>query len=203
MRSLRAAEGRAAACLAARRAHHAAMDSVAIRPAAEADVAAITAIYAHHVRHGTGSFETDPPDAAEIRTRWDAIRDAGLPYLVAVDPAGSVLGFAYAGPYRTRVAYRDTVEDSVYVRHDAGGHGIGHALLADVIAACTALGRRQMVAVVGDSANTASVALHLRLGFRQVGVLRSVGYKHGRWLDTVLLQRSLGAGDGSRPGPPA
>lgn len=179
------------------------MDSVAIRPAAAADVDAITAIYAHHVRHGTGSFETEPPDAAEIRNRWEAIRDAGLPYPVAVDPAGAVLGFAYAGPYRTRLAYRDTVEDSVYVRHDAGGLGIGRALLADVIAECTALGRRQMVAVVGDSANAASVALHLRLGFRQVGVLRSVGYKHGRWLDTVLLQRSLGAGDESPPRSPA
>jgi phosphinothricin acetyltransferase len=162
---------------------------------------AIAAIYGHHVRHGTASFETEPPDVAELRRRRAAMIEAGFPYLV-VEEAGIVQGYAYAGPYRPRAAYRDTVENSVYLRPEAAGRGLGGLLLGALIEACGAMGLRQMVAVVGDSANQASIRLHERLGFRRVGVFQAVGYKHGRWLDTVLLQRSLGPGDGAPPSRP-
>ena len=172
-----------------------------IRPATGNDIAAIAAIYARHVRDGTASFEIEPPSEEEMRRRHAALLARGYPYLAA-EAGGEVLGYAYAGPYRPRLAYRDTVENSVYLRPEAAGRGLGTRLLDALIAACAARGFRQMVAVVGDSANLASIRLHERLGFRPVGVLRSVGYKHGRWLDTVLLQRALGTGDAAPPDRP-
>ena len=172
---------------------------VTIRPAIDADMDAVTAIYAHHVLHGVASFETEPPDAAEMCRRRADVLAKRLPYLVAAS-GETVLGYAYASPYRTRAAYAHTVENSVYLRPDAIGHGVGQLLLAVVIEACEARGLRQMVAIVGDSANIASVRLHEKLGFRRVGVLTGVGYKHGRWLDSVLLQRALGAGITTHPG---
>lgn len=173
--------------------------TIRVRPSSDDDVGAIAAIYGHHVLHGTGSFETEPPDAEEMRRRRSAIVDRGLPYLVAAGADGAVLGYAYAGAYRPRVAYGNTVENSVYVRHDIVGQGVGRKLLGELIIRCEALGLRQMVAVAGDSANLASVRLHEAFGFRLVGTLRSVGRKHGLWLDTVLLQRSLGEGDRTDP----
>lgn len=159
---------------------------------------AIAAIYAHHVRHGTASFETEPPDIAEMRRRRADILARALPYLAA-ERDGIVLGYAYAGPYRSRAAYRDTVEDSIYLHPDAIGQGIGRRLLAALIEACAARGFRQMIAVVGDSGTIPSIRLHEAMGFRVVGVLRAVGHKHGRWLDSVLLQRALGPGDAAPP----
>lgn len=171
-----------------------------VRPATAEDIAAIAAIYGHHVLHGTASFETEPPGAGEMARRRAALLEAGYPYLVA-EREGEVLGYAYASAYRPRAAYRDTVENSVYLRADVIGHGIGSLLLAALVAACEARGYRQMIAVVGGSANAASIRLHERHGFRLVGTLRSVGHKHGQWLDTVLLQRTLGAGDAAPPEP--
>jgi len=171
---------------------------IAVRPAQDRDIGTIAAIYGHHVRHGTASFETEPPPPAEIARRYAALIDQGYPYLAA-ERDGSVIGYAYASAYRPRAAYRDTVENSIYLHTDAIGSGLGTALLSALIAACEARHFRQMIAVVGDSANVRSIRLHQRLGFRLVGTLQSVGYKHGRWLDTVLLQRSLGAGDGVAP----
>ncbi|HEX5327784.1 MAG TPA: GNAT family N-acetyltransferase [Acetobacteraceae bacterium] len=179
-----------------------AAEPVHVRPSLETDVAAVTAIYAHHVRHGTASFETEPPAIAEMIRRRAEILARNLPYLVA-EQDGAVLGYAYAGPYRLRAAYRHTVEDSVYLRPDAIGRGIGRRLLAGLLAGCEGLGLRQVVAVIGDSANLPSIRLHENLGFRRVGILRSIGHKHGRWLDSVVLQRALGAGDASPPGDPA
>jgi len=174
------------------------MTDIEIRPSRDQDMAAVTAIYRHHVLHGSASFETEPPDATEMRRRRAEIVGRDLPHLVLTE-AEVVRGYAYAGLYRPRAAYGDTVEDSVYLAPDAAGRGFGRRLLAAVIEACTRRGRRQMVAVVGDSANVASIGLHEALGFRRVGTLTSVGYKHGRWLDTVLLQRALGDGDASPP----
>jgi len=171
---------------------------IALRDAGEADIAAITAIYARHVRTGTATFELEPPDAPEMLHRWRSITSGGLPYLVAVD-ASEVIGYAYAAPYRPRPAYRFTVEDSIYVRNDAHGRGVGRTLLAELIDRCTHAGARQMVAVIGDAHNAASIRLHAALGFRHVGVLASVGYKFARWLDVIVMQRALGPGD-SAPG---
>jgi phosphinothricin acetyltransferase len=169
-----------------------------IRPSRDGDMAAIAAIYRHHVLHGTASFETEAPDLAEmIRRRGDLV-GRGLPHLV-LEQAGAIRGYAYAGPYRPRAAYGNTVENSVYLAPDAIGLGFGRRLLAVLIEQCTALGLRQMVAVVGDSGNLASIRLHEQLGFRRVGTLEAVGFKHGRWLDTVLLQRALGPGDTAPP----
>lgn len=173
-----------------------------IRPAESADIAAIAGIYRHHVLHGSASFETEPPTVEEMGRRRAALTAGGYPYLVAAD-GDTILGYAYVGPYRPRAAYRNTVENSIYLRPDAAGRGLGGKLLAALIAETEALGFRQMVAVVGDSENVASVRLHERHGFRLVGVLRSVGYKHGRWLDSLLLQRALGSGDEAEPVPPA
>ena len=173
-------------------------DSVSIRDATEDDLAAIQAIYAHHVNHGLGSFEEVPPNVAEISRRRDVARDNGLPYLVA-ELDGVVRGFAYASPFRTRSAYRYSVEDSVYVGPDALGAGIGSALLAALIERCTERGFRQMVAVIGDSANLGSIRLHEAFGFRQVGTLNALGFKLGCWVDVVILQRALGAGDSTLP----
>lgn len=173
--------------------------AVAVREARESDLAAALAIYGHHVRHGAGSFEETPPDAATFAERHRAITDRGLPYLVA-EIDGEIVGYAYAGPFRTRSAYRFTVEDSIYVAPGRGGQGIGRALLRALIARCTALGYRQMLALIGDSANAGSVGLHRSLGFRMVGTFQSVGYKHGRWVDLVLMQRSLGPAEETASG---
>ncbi|HUB48370.1 MAG TPA: GNAT family N-acetyltransferase [Acetobacteraceae bacterium] len=173
--------------------------NVTVRPATGADMDAVAAIYGHHVRHGRASFETEPPSAAEMRRRRDGVVASNLPWLVA-DSGGVVLGYAYAGPYRPRVAYANTVENSIYIHPDAIGRGIGRRLLTTLIADCEQAGLRQMIAVVGDSANAASIRLHESLGFQRIGVLRDVGFKHGVWLDSVLLQRSLGDGSRTPPG---
>jgi len=158
----------------------------------------ITAIYAHAVRHGRASFELEPPDKAEIEQRRDALVGAGYPYLVA-EIGRVVVGYAYAGAYRSRPAYSGTVENSVYVATAHHRRGLGRLLLACLIEEAERRGLRQMVAVIGDSANLASIRLHESLGFTHVGTLRSVGWKHERWLDTVLMQRALGIGDGAPP----
>ncbi|MGC4191458.1 MAG: GNAT family N-acetyltransferase [Thermomicrobiales bacterium] len=172
-----------------------------IRDATPDDALAIQAIYAHHVLTGLASFEEEAPSVADMIARQESARAAGYPYLVAVRD-GEVLGYAYASAYRPRRAYRFTVEDSVYVREGLAGQGIGSALLAALIARCEAGPWRQMVAVIGNSGNAGSIALHRRFGFRDVGVLRAVGFKHGQWVDTVLMQRELGVGDTSIPEEP-
>ena len=165
--------------------------SVRIRTAAAHDFAEIAAIYGHYVRHATCTFELEPPPEAEMLARWEAVQRAGLPWLVAEDAAGRVAGYAYASRYRERPAYRHTVENSVYVANGRGGEGIGSRLLGELIARSTGGDFLKMVAIIGDSGNAASLALHARHGFRRVGVLEGVGFKHGRWLDTVIMQRSL------------
>jgi L-amino acid N-acyltransferase YncA len=169
-----------------------------VRNATIADLEAVHAIYAHHVRHGLASFEENPPDLAEMERRFRDITDQGLPYLVAV-LEGKVRGYAYAGRYRTRPAYRYSLEDTVYVEPGYERRGLGSALLGALVARCEGLGYRRMVAVIGDSANHASVRLHERLGFRTCGVIPSVGFKFGRWVDSVLMDRPLGAGDATLP----
>ena len=171
-----------------------------LRAAAPEDVPAIHAIYRHHVLHGLASFEETPPAPDEIERRYVAVRARGLPWLVAAD-GEEIAGYAYCAPYRERSAYRFSLEDSVYVRDGRQGRGIGKALLARLIAESEALGYRQLVAVIGDSANLGSIALHARLGFGHAGTLRSVGYKFGRWVDSVFMQRPLGLGDRSPPTP--
>jgi L-amino acid N-acyltransferase YncA len=169
-----------------------------IRTAQPDDLPAITAIYAVHVRTGTGSFELVPPDEAEMARRRQAVVTAGLPYLVA-ELGERVAGYAYASPYRPRPAYNFTVENSVYVADWAQRHGVGRALLQALIPACEAAGKRQMIAVIGDADNVASIALHEALGFHHVGRLRHVGFKHDRWLDVVIMQRPLGCGADALP----
>jgi L-amino acid N-acyltransferase YncA len=164
-----------------------------LRPARPGDLAAITAIYDHAVRYGTASFELDPPDDAEMARRYESLRAGGYPYLVA-ELDGAVAGYAYAGPYRARAAYHWSVEDSIYIAPNAQGRGIGRALIERLVAEAEAGGFRQMIAVIGDSANTASIELHRRAGFRLVGTFENVGFKFGRWLDSVLMQRPLGKG---------
>jgi L-amino acid N-acyltransferase YncA len=169
-----------------------------IRPAQPRDLAAITRIYAHSVAHGTASFELDPPDEAEMARRQEALITGGYPFLVAEEadlaPERQVLGYAYAGPYRARPAYRFTVEDSIYIAPEAQRRGVGRALLDRLITECEARGFRQMIAVIGDSAQSPSIALHEAAGFRLVGTFEAVGFKFGRWLDSVLMQRPLGPG---------
>jgi phosphinothricin acetyltransferase len=174
--------------------------SVAVRDAAPADLPAITAIYAHHVLHGTGTFEEEPPGEAEMGARIARVGAARCAWLVATDAAGEVLGFGYFAPFRERSAYRFTAEDSVYVRDDIRGQGVGKALVAELIARAEARGFRQMIAVIGDSENVGSIGLHISLGFRQVGLLRAAGMKFGRWLDVVQMQRALGEGERTLPG---
>ena len=169
-----------------------------IRAALPSDIPAIACIYAHAVLHGTASFEIEPPDEAEMARRQRVLLDGGHPYLVA-EADGAVLGYAYAGPYRARPAYRWSVEDSVYIAAEAQRRGVGRALLEELIAESERRGFRQMIAVIGDSAQAPSIELHRALGFRLIGTIVSVGFKHGRWLDSVLMQRALGRGDTVAP----
>ena len=170
-----------------------------IRPAEPADIPEIQAIYAHHVLTGTGSFEEAPPSIEEMEARFAKVGRHGWPFLVSTDATG-VLGYAYATQFRDRSAYRFTLEDSVYVRQDQRGQGVGKALVAALIARAEAAGFRQMMAVIGDSENVGSIGLHASLGFQRVGLLRAVGLKFGRWLDVVYMQRALGAGAASPAG---
>ncbi|HET9643337.1 MAG TPA: GNAT family N-acetyltransferase [Burkholderiaceae bacterium] len=167
-----------------------------IRPTCPSDVPAIVSIYAHHVLYGTGTFELDVPDTGEMTRRRDEVLSKRLPWLVA-ERGAEILGFAYANHFRPRRAYRFCVEDSIYLRHDALGQGIGRALLTELVTQCETRGARQMLAVIGDSSNDASISLHRRLGFEHTGILKSAGWKFGRWLDVVLMQRPLGVGDKS------
>src|SRR4051794_13007757 len=174
------------------------MNEISIRPATSADIPAITRIYAHAVRHGTASFEFEPPDEAEMTRRMRALLDAGYPYLAA-EGDGALLGYAYAGPYRTRPAYRYTVENSIYIAPEAHRRGIGAALLDQLITESETRGYRLMIAVIGDSAQTPSIELHRAAGFKMVGTFEGVGYKFDRWLDSVLMQRPLGKGRSAPP----
>lgn len=169
-----------------------------IRPSTDADLGAITAIYAWHVENGTGTFELDVPDEAEMARRRADVLGKGLPWLVA-ERGGAVLGYAYANHFRPRRAYRFCLEDSIYLADTARGQGVGRVLLAELMARCQAAGARQMLAVIGDSANAGSVGVHRSLGFEHTGVLRSAGWKFGRWLDVVLMQKALGLGDLAEP----
>lgn len=173
-----------------------------IRPSVASDVSRLTAIYAHHVEHGSGSFELVAPDEPEMARRRMGVLDNGLPYWVA-EVDGTVMGYAYANLFRPRPAYRFLVENSVYIDHRTPRSGLGRALMAEIIQRCEAKGARQMVAVIGDSANQGSIRLHQSLGFEQVGLIRSSGWKHDRWLDTVMMQRALGSGDLTTPTPKA
>ena len=167
------------------------------------DLPRVQAIYAHHVLNGLASFEETVPTLEEMRRRYETTQAQGFPYIAAeAGPSPSLAGYAYAGPYRTRPAYRFSIENSVYIAPESIGQGIGRALLSELIARCTALGYRQMIAVIGDSGNAASIGLHQALGFAHAGTLRSVGFKFGRWIDSVIMQRPLGTGDGDLPTAP-
>ena len=174
------------------------MTDVAIRAATPADIPGITCIYAHAVMHGTATFELEPPDQAEMARRMTALFESGFPYLAA-EIRGALVGYAYANHYRTRPAYRFTVEDSIYIDPQAQRRGVGRALLAQLIEECARRGFRQMVAVIGDSAQLASIEVHRALGFRPVGSFENVGFKFGRWLDSVMMQRELGPGAKTKP----
>lgn len=172
---------------------------IAIRPATVADLPAITAVYGHAVVNGTASYEYDPPTLAEMTSRFTAVMNAGFPYLAA-ECEGEILGYAYAGPFRTRPAYRFIVEDSIYVAPNAQGQGVGKLLLRELIGRCERQGFRQIIAVIGDGdVNTASVALHASLGFTHSGRLTGSGFKHGHWCDTVLMQLALNGGTSTLP----
>lgn len=170
-----------------------------IRASSNGDISAIAAIYAHHVRHGTGTFEIDPPTEDDMAARRTEVLARGLPWLVAANTQGEILGFAYANWFKPRPAYRFSAEDSVYVTPTACGQGVGRALLAALEHASEAAGVRKLLAVIGDSANQASIQLHSSAGFRHAGMLRSVGWKHGAWRDVVLMEKPLGAGDRTSP----
>lgn len=173
--------------------------SIAIRPAMTADLPAITSIYGHAVVHGTASYEYDPPSLSEMTARFSALMNGGFPYVVA-QAGADVLGYAYAGPFRTRPAYRFIVEDSIYIAPTAQGRGVGKLLLRELIARCERQGFRQMIAVIGDGeVNTASVALHAAMGFTHSGRLTGSGFKHGHWCDTVLMQLALNGGTSTLP----
>jgi L-amino acid N-acyltransferase YncA len=167
-----------------------------LRDSLDADLPAVTAIYRHAVLHGTGTFELDPPDEAEMARRRAEVLGRALPWLVA-ERDGAVIGYAYANYFRPRMAYRFCLEDSIYLAPEAQGSGVGTLLLAELIARCEAAGARQMVAVIGDSANAGSIGLHRKLGFRDMGVMQAAGWKFERWLDVVFLQRELGLGAGA------
>ena len=171
---------------------------VEIRPATPDDLGAIQAIYAHHVLKGLASFEEEPPAREEIARRYKDVTGGGLPWIVA-QYGDKIAGYGYCALYRTRSAYRYSLEDSVYVRPDMVGQGIGKLLLGELIRRCEGLGYRQLIAVIGDSGNAASINLHASAGFLRTGTLRSVGFKFGRWVDSVIMQRPLGKGDGTTP----
>jgi len=171
---------------------------VRVRTATPEDIPAIQAIYAHHVAHGLASFEEEAPPVQEMRRRYEDVTRQSFPYLAA-ELGTEIAGYGYCTLYRTRSAYRYALEDSVYVRQDMVGRGVGRLVLAELIRRCEALGYRQMIAVIGDSANEASIGVHASQGFLRVGTLRSSGYKFGRWVDSVLMQRPLGSGDGTKP----
>jgi L-amino acid N-acyltransferase YncA len=171
-----------------------------IRPSHDTDLPAITAIYAHHVLHGTGTFETTPPSEAEMAARRADVLAKGLPWLVAEED-GRVLGYAYCQWFKPRPAYRFSAEDSIYLHPDAHGRGLGRALLAELMALAQAAGIRKLLAVIGDSANEASIGVHRALGFAPAGAFKSCGWKFGRWLDIVLMEKSLGEGDTTAPEP--
>ena len=174
------------------------MSCLQVRPATEADLPSITEIYGHAVRYGTATFELAPPDLAEMTRRFRTLMDGGFPCLVAVLD-GAVVGYAYAGAYRPRPAYRFTVENSVYLDPAMHRRGIGLQLMQRLIAECESRGYRQMIAVIGDSANAGSIGVHLRTGFQMIGTHPNVGFKFGRWLDTVMVQRALGEGATTLP----
>ena len=169
-----------------------------IRPATEADVPEIQSIYAHHVLYGTGTFEEEPPSIEDMTERFQKVVKRGWSWLVATDATG-VLGYAYYTQFRDRSAYRYCVEDSIYVREDVRGQGVGKALVARLIEDATAQGMRQMIAVIGDSDNVGSIGVHASLGFHMVGTMKAIGVKFGRWVDVVTMQRPLGAGDDNLP----
>jgi phosphinothricin acetyltransferase len=173
--------------------------SLHIRPSRDEDVAAVTAIYAHHVLHGTGTFETEPPTEADMAARRADVLGKGLPYLVAEDEAGALLGFAYCNWFKPRPAYRYSAEDSIYLAEAARGQGVGTQLLTALADAAQAAGVRKLIAVIGDSANAGSVGVHRKLGFSHVGVLKDCGWKFGQWRDVVLMDKVLGEGSGTAP----
>ncbi|WP_021027921.1 GNAT family N-acetyltransferase [Comamonas sp. B-9] len=170
-----------------------------VRTSTPDDIPALTRIYAHHVLHGTGSFETEAPSEAEMTRRRDEVLSRQLPYLVAEDNDGQILGYAYANWFKARPAYRFSAEDSIYVADGQHGRGLGRLLMNALIAHCEAAGVRKLIAVIGDSNNLGSVGVHRAAGFTQVGVMRSVGWKFGRWLDIVMMEKTLGDGDNSAP----
>ncbi|HEX4509636.1 MAG TPA: GNAT family N-acetyltransferase [Burkholderiaceae bacterium] len=174
------------------------ISSISIRPSQAADVAACAGVYGEAVQNGTGTFELEAPDPAEMARRRDAILAQGLPWLVA-EREGEILGYAYAGPFRPRRAYRFCVEDSIYLAPAARGQGAGRLLLVELMARCEALGIRQMLAVIGDSANAASIGVHLACGFAHCGKFEAAGWKFERWLDVVMMQRRLGTGAALAP----
>ncbi|MFZ5549987.1 MAG: GNAT family N-acetyltransferase [Pseudomonadota bacterium] len=174
------------------------MPAILIRPSTDADLPDIAAIYGDAALTGTGTFELEAPGEAEMARRRDDVLGKGLPWLVA-EVDGQVLGYAYANHFRPRLAYRFCVEDSIYLHRDARGKGLGTLLLAELLARCEAAGARQMLAVIGDSANAGSIGVHRRLGFEHVGVMQSAGWKFDRWLDVVIMQRGLGRGDSEPP----
>lgn len=171
---------------------------ITLRDATEADLPAVQAIYAHHVIHGTGTFEETPPGLAEMIRRWREVRERGFPWLVA-EAQGRVVGYGYANFFRARSAYRFTCEDSIYLAPDWCAQGVGMKLLGALLERCAAVGARQMLAVIGDSANLGSIRVHTRMGFVPVGTMRDVGQKFGRWLDVVIMQRALGEGVDTQP----
>lgn len=172
-----------------------------IRPSRDEDIAAIASIYTHHVLHGTGTFELDPPSPADMQARRAEVQARGLPWLVAED-RGQVLGYAYCNWFRPRPAYRYAAEDSIYLAPQACGQGLGRALLTELSAAAERAGMRKLIAVIGDSANAASIGLHRSCGFTPAGVLTASGWKFDRWLDTVLMEKPLGPGDRTAPAHP-
>jgi len=170
-----------------------------IRPSGDADMPAITEIYAHHVCNGTGTFEIDPPTLTDMRSRRDDVLSKGLPWLVAED-AGQIVGYAYCNWFKPRPAYRYSAEDSIYLAPNVNGKGLGRLLLAELCAQAQRAGIRKLIAVIGDSSNAGSIGVHRTVGFRDVGVLRACGWKFDRWLDVVLMEKSLGPGESTPPG---
>ncbi len=177
------------------------MPELTIRDVMQEDIAAITEIYRDAVLHGTASFELDPPDQREMASRMKGVVDTGYPYIVGLSEDGVLLGYAYASAYRARPAYRWSCENSVYIDKSAHGAGVGRKLMQVIIERCTALGFRQMLGIIGGSEHMASIGLHKSLGFEHVGTLPATGFKHGRWLDSVLMQLALGEGQSSKPDP--